>query len=89
MATFTPPTAPTDVTRIGDPDDGFMKYVKSENSFQRGVNVFLHNDNSIDQSQGLWTNVKVAWYGGHSYQLEGYQITLLIAAGYGSNISYP
>ena len=66
-----------------------MKYVQAKDGIQRGKNVFLHNDNSIDENQGLWTNVKMAWYGGHSYKLEGYQITLLIAAGYSANITYP
>ena len=89
MATFTPPLANMAQTRIGDPDNGFMKYVKAENGIKRGVNVFIHNDNTVDQNQGLWSNVKFCFYGGHSYQLTGEQITLLTNAGYGANITYP
>ena len=89
MAVFTPPLASTAQTLIDDPDDGFMKYVKAENGIQRGVNVFIHNDNTVDEIQGLWTNIKTCFYGGHSYVLEGWQIPLLIAAGYGANIVYP
>ena len=87
MSVFRPPTAPTAQTNLYDPDSGFMKYVKAADGFQRGRNVFIHNDNSVDENQGLWTNVKTAFYGGHSYVLTGEQITLLTNAGYGSNIT--
>lgn len=89
MATFTPPLADTEQTRIGDPDDGFMKFVKAKNGFKRGINVFIHNDNSVDTKQGLWTNVKTCYYGGHSYQISDPEITLLVNAGFGANITYP
>ena len=87
MSFFTPPTAPTDQTKIGDPDDGFMKYVQAKDGVQRGVNVFILNDNTVTTNQGLWTNVKKCFYGGHKAPLDGWEIQLLIDAGYGANIT--
>jgi hypothetical protein len=87
MAVFRPPTAATAQTNLDDPDSGFMKYVKAANGFQRGKNVFIHNDNSVDGDQGLWSNVKTVFYGGHATVLTGEQITLLTNAGYGANIT--
>lgn len=87
MAFFTPPTTLTEQTLIGDSDDGFMKYVKAENGIKRGINVFIHNDNSVDTNQGLWSNVKKCFYGGHKAPLEGWELPLLIAAGYGAYIT--
>jgi hypothetical protein len=87
MAVFRPPLKPTTQIVEGGPDNGFMKYVKAQNGIQRGTNVFIHNDNSVDENQGLWSNVKVCFYGGHATVLTGDQITLLTNAGYGAYIT--
>ncbi len=86
MAQFTPPVRNNLPTVLAS-DQNAKPFSLFKPSIGRGVNVFIDVNNVVTESQPIWTNIKTAFYGGHTYDLTGEQYDLLIAAGYGANIA--
>lgn len=86
MAIFRPPiVGQVPATMDGSSDNGYVKFQRK--NIDRGGNVFLHIDGSVDTNQGNWTSVSKTFYGGHANVIDGPDIVTLTNAGYGAYIT--
>ena len=92
MPIFTPPSH-VDVPTVSPATPESMRkpmmFMKSH--IPRGANVFIMMDGTVQETSPIWDinvlpNVKHAYYGGHSYNISGDEVTTLTTAGYGANI---
>lgn len=84
MATFETPTDDF-VTWDGGVYDTILSNLAAG---PRGRNVFKLTDGTFTESQPFsWSEVEIAYYGGHVYTLSAQEEADLIAAGYGNYIT--
>lgn len=86
MPTFTPPTV-NDVPAVytGDDEQDPWRFFADG---PRGVNVWKLNDGTYTQVEPQNNaNVVILYHGGHVHPISAAEATLLIAAGYGANVT--
>lgn len=91
MATFTPPYRSSVPAVAADTPSWQRKpaeWIAAASLIPRGVNVFKLVDGTYTENQPTdYTQIAVWYMGGHSYDVTAAEVTALVAAGYGANVT--